>query len=460
MVQSEEEEGVEEEDDLEYLTLDLVNILPPEAWNHLLTLLRSREDRASDMTRRNIQLRKEIKKLRTKVTEALPPVDSSDAWHDAESVLPNSGAATVAAAVSAVEAPAPPLLATEASAQDPGALPYDSSPWAADRADLERRVAALAAERRGEAVVARDALDEDLQEAASETLEFLRQTEAAAGDLPRLLATLAQWLNWASRGEDAPKGARTLLAQVPEEVLQQAYRGAAAKAEASAGLGSDRFGDLPACGHIAFAALAALPDNGQAIRVGLACLALGGFAAEGRQALLESACDGLRAALVAAARRPHHPEVQGWAFALLASAAEDLPNDSQGASVAWEGVVACAGAFRTFHRAPWVLERAAHALSALLRAHPRRAFAAAQGKNLRAVLSQFTGGPMGVGRGREGFAFTASPEAIELLRARIAEALAELERAAMQSGGSDREESASFFSAGLHHRAPRSEHVT
>lgn len=316
-------------------------------------------------------------------------------------------------------------------------MPRDITVVAVQRADLERRVAALSAERRGEAARAsQDALAEDLQEAATETLDFFSNAEAAASDLPRLLATMTQWLRWASRQDrDAPKGAASLLAQVPEEVLQRTYVDALARAEESAGLGRDVFRDLPVCGPHALEALAALPDSGQATRVGLACLALGAFAATGRRLLVEGSCCGLRAALAAAARRPHHPEVQGWAFAVLASAAIDMPRDAQGAPLAWEGVAACAGAFRTFRHAPWVLERAAHALSALLRVHPRRAHAAAQGKNLRAVLENFNKGSKGASIGCEGFAAAAAtPEAMNSLRVRIAEALAELDRSSVVGG--------------------------
>merc|ERR1712129_415608 len=87
-----------------------------------------------------------------------------------------------------------------------------------------------------------------------------------------------------------------------------------------------------------------------------------------------------------------------------------------------------------------VLERAAHALTALLRVHPRRANAAAQGKNLRSVLERFASGSIATCIGQE-----ASPRALESLRARVSEALAELDRSSVTGGGGDRSSCEPWF---------------
>jgi len=290
-------------------------------------------------------------------------------------------------------------------------------------------VAALAAERRGGGCH-NDALDEDLREASLETLQFLSNTNTASEDLPRLLATLAQWLLWSSRADLGPRGAVGLLAQVPEEVLHRAHALALERAELQAGTLHDAFAELPDAAPSALAALATLPDSGQAQRVGLACLALSSFSAAGRRTLLEADCRGLRTAVSVAAKRPHHPEVQAWVLALLAACAPELPAGSEGSRFAWEGVSLCASAFRFFRSAPWVLERAAHTLAVLLRARPQRAGAAAGAKNLRDVLEQAA-----TRFSAEGGGSVVDGEAAIAVRRRIAEALAELDRASSFARG-------------------------
>jgi len=196
---------------------------------------------------------------------------------------------------------------------------------------------------------------------------------------------LTQWLSWAMIPDIAPRGAASLLSQVPETALRHAYRQAAASYEVTGPVPSE-FSELPDCVPHALQAIEALPDNDHVQRVGLACIALGCFASVGRQFLLKDVGGGFRAVLRAAARRPFHPELQMWALVAVANLAPTLPRDSVGATLAWEASACCSASLRGFRNAPDVLENAAHALAALLNVHPRRVAAAARAKNLQSVL--------------------------------------------------------------------------
>jgi len=138
------------------------------------------------------------------------------------------------------------------------------------------------------------------------------------------------------------------------------------------------FTDLPSCVPIALAAVDELLEDLHAQRVGLACIAFGAFSWRGREALLRDDGSGLRAVLEAAAKHPRHPEMQSWALAAVANAAQDLPRTAKGSSLAWDASALCASTLRNFGNAPVVLEQAAHALTALLQVHPRRVGAAAR----------------------------------------------------------------------------------
>lgn len=348
-------------DDLEYLTLDLVNVLPVDCWQRLLEVLRSREGKTLDISRENEELRKEVSALRSAVR--LKQASSrGGSLSDVNNAISKTTAAT----------DAPPL--------DPSELVL--------RQDLEKRVAALAAVRRGEGKLT-DELDEDIREAASETLAFLHDSKNASQHLAKLVAMLTQWLQWATNQELAPRGAIRLLAHVPEETMQLAFRRAIAVKEEHAGRAEPpEFTELPPCVPIALGAVEVLQGDLQAQRVALACIALGAFSCAGRDALLCSNGSGLKAVLGAAAKHPRHPEMQAWSLAAVANAAEDLPRNTNGSSLAWDASALCASALRGFSSAPEVLERAAHALAALLQVHPRRVAAAARAKRLDSIMKE------------------------------------------------------------------------
>ncbi|CAK0867279.1 unnamed protein product, partial [Prorocentrum cordatum] len=391
-------------DDLEYLSLDLANLLPTESLLPLLEILRAREGKACQLSRENERLREEVGRLRSKVcaersrrTEAAaaargrPPraADAEEAFHDAEPRV-----------------------------------------TAAEQADLERRVAAFVAERRGEAAVGGgDALSEDLQEAATETLEFLqdlRQGERCGATAPASghadpVARLEH-----PRGAGAGTGRLAAAGQgAGGHPVARALAGAGDLGGELAGLrasAASAFGELPECAPRALQAIQASSSSTHAHRVGMACLALATFAATGREAVLEERGRGWLAVLQAAKIRQRHPEVQAWALAVLANCSPDLPRDGGGADLAWQGVAACWAAARAIPNARAVLERAAHALAALLNAHPRRAGAAARAKGLLPNLREAA------------VAFAPALEANWPLHRRLAEAESAFKRAEAAAG--------------------------
>lgn len=424
---SSDDEGEDGEcDDLEYIALDLVNVLPAEQLTRLLELLRIRGSggaalngsrAASELRRENKDLRSEVRSLRKQAASAqaeaaAEPAADLDACDPPSRVSSKrSEPRNKIADVSSEELKALELRARTAAQQERAAL----------QADLERRVAEMAAERRGEV---RNQLSEDLDEAAAETLEFLGDAEQASRELPKLLATLVQWLIWATRKELAPLGASSLISRVPEKTLQHAYGEALRLAEAQAGQTSSRmFSELPECSPHALMALEKLQDDAHAQRVGLACLALSSFSPATRHSLMEGKGAGFRSALGAAARRPRHPEVQQWALALIASTAGHLAKDSEGAWLAWEATATCAAAARGLSNVPGVMEHAAHALTCLLEAHPRRALAAARAKNMGRLLEEAT------------CRYRRSDAGSGTLQRRLAEASVALERATAVEAG-------------------------
>mmetsp|Transcript_27227 Transcript_27227/g.59172 ORF Transcript_27227/g.59172 Transcript_27227/m.59172 type:complete len:505 (+) Transcript_27227:21-1535(+) len=417
-----------EVDDLEYLTLDLVNVLPPESWSRLLEILRSREGRAMDMTRQNEELRREVSSLRKMLASGPVPspncaVNTSSAKRhpnisaDCGSSNTNNTTAGNAAISNASNDNSNSnndnsnndsnkhsnsinnnangdsnIISLNTNEPRPDAstartMTFTPSVTASERSDLERRVAAMAAERRGECVKGQTSIPElpdELQKEASEALDQVRKLDTSnVEEILGLLSRLRTSFSWCSRA-DAQAGVANLCGQVPEELLSKCFE---ALQRSSAADLAESF-EAPPLTETVLAALSDLPEtcNGQISRVGLALLAFASLAASGRAALVGNASTSLREALKLASRRQYHPELQAWLLLMIAKCAPDFPQNMQGAALAWDGVGCCALAFRNFKSAPPILLLAAEALIALLKVHPRRASVAVGAKQLRPAL--------------------------------------------------------------------------